>query len=193
MPRLPYIPEYITVHLGAPDSNAENVTVPFLDYISNVASSELEHRCCITNHKFFIHFCAKKVEARDSAIKLLQLHSVITNLITEILNTPFRHKMTKVLQFNHQRIRRKTMAEFEKVADRIIILRRRLKENQADFAANCGVSTETISLIERQKTDIKLSTMQKIAAYTGLTVSELLDTTTPDLPQNFKDFKRNNI
>ena len=41
MPRLPYIPEYITVHLGAPDSNAENVTVPFLDYISNVASSEI--------------------------------------------------------------------------------------------------------------------------------------------------------
>ena len=39
--RLPYIPEYITVHLGTPDSNAENVTVPFLDYISNVASSEI--------------------------------------------------------------------------------------------------------------------------------------------------------
>ena len=39
--RLPYIPEYITVHLGPPDSNAENVTVPFLDYISNVASSEI--------------------------------------------------------------------------------------------------------------------------------------------------------
>ncbi len=35
------IPETITVHLGAPDQPAENVTVPFLDYIKNVASSEL--------------------------------------------------------------------------------------------------------------------------------------------------------
>lgn len=38
---LPYIPEYITVHLGTPDSNAENVTVPFSDYIKNVLSSEI--------------------------------------------------------------------------------------------------------------------------------------------------------
>ena len=38
---LPVIPEYITVHLGAPDSNAENVRVPFIDYIKNVASSEI--------------------------------------------------------------------------------------------------------------------------------------------------------
>ncbi|MBE6749966.1 MAG: spore cortex-lytic protein [Ruminococcaceae bacterium] len=37
----PVIPENITVHLGAPDSNAENVTVPFADYIKNVASSEI--------------------------------------------------------------------------------------------------------------------------------------------------------
>ena len=41
MPELPFIPETITVHLGPPDSNAENVTVPFLDYIANVASSEI--------------------------------------------------------------------------------------------------------------------------------------------------------
>ncbi|MGD9568320.1 MAG: peptidoglycan-binding protein [Sedimentibacter sp.] len=35
------IPAAITVHLGAPDESAENVTVSFLDYIKNVASSEL--------------------------------------------------------------------------------------------------------------------------------------------------------
>lgn len=35
------IPETITVHLGTPDSNAENVTVPFADYVKNVASSEI--------------------------------------------------------------------------------------------------------------------------------------------------------
>lgn len=36
-----YIPETITVHLGAPDEAASNVTVPFIDYIKNVASSEI--------------------------------------------------------------------------------------------------------------------------------------------------------
>ena len=41
MPEIPVIPETITVHLGAPGSPAQNVTVPFLDYISNVASSEI--------------------------------------------------------------------------------------------------------------------------------------------------------
>lgn len=41
MPTLPIIPDTITVHLGAPGSQAENVTLPFLEYISNVASSEL--------------------------------------------------------------------------------------------------------------------------------------------------------
>ena len=38
---LPFIPETITVHLGAPDEDAENVTLPFLEYITNVASSEI--------------------------------------------------------------------------------------------------------------------------------------------------------
>ena len=38
---LPYIPEVITVHLGPPDAPAENVTLPFADYIKNVASSEI--------------------------------------------------------------------------------------------------------------------------------------------------------
>lgn len=38
---VPYIPTTITVHLGLPDSNAPNVTVPFKEYIYNVASSEI--------------------------------------------------------------------------------------------------------------------------------------------------------
>ena len=41
MPVLPVIPRYVTVHLGPPDSDAPNVTVPFADYIKNVASSEI--------------------------------------------------------------------------------------------------------------------------------------------------------
>lgn len=38
---IPYVPERITVHLGAPGSNAPNVTVPFINYVKNVASSEI--------------------------------------------------------------------------------------------------------------------------------------------------------
>ena len=38
---IPTIPETITVHLGAPSSDAQNVTIPFIDYIKNVASSEI--------------------------------------------------------------------------------------------------------------------------------------------------------
>ena len=37
----PFIPENITVHLGPPDNPAQNVTLPFADYIKNVASSEI--------------------------------------------------------------------------------------------------------------------------------------------------------
>jgi len=37
----PYIPRTITVHLGAPNAPAENVTVSFPDYVKNVASSEI--------------------------------------------------------------------------------------------------------------------------------------------------------
>jgi len=41
MPTTPFIPENITVHLGRPEQNARNVTLPFLDYVANVASSEI--------------------------------------------------------------------------------------------------------------------------------------------------------
>ena len=39
--RYPIVPRNITVHLGKPGDNAKNITVPFTDYISNVASSEI--------------------------------------------------------------------------------------------------------------------------------------------------------
>ena len=42
MPASPVvIPETITVHLGVPSASAQNLTVPFADYIKNVASSEI--------------------------------------------------------------------------------------------------------------------------------------------------------
>lgn len=39
--RYPIIPTNITIHLGTPQSDSKNITVPFTDYIKNVASSEL--------------------------------------------------------------------------------------------------------------------------------------------------------
>lgn len=39
--KLPIIPEFIVVHLGKPDEAAKNITVPFQEYINNVASSEI--------------------------------------------------------------------------------------------------------------------------------------------------------
>ncbi len=39
--RTVYVPEMVTVHLGSPGSDAVNVTVPFVDYIKSVASSEI--------------------------------------------------------------------------------------------------------------------------------------------------------
>lgn len=39
--RYPIVPNNITVHLGEPNQYARNITIPFVDYISNVASSEI--------------------------------------------------------------------------------------------------------------------------------------------------------
>jgi peptidoglycan hydrolase-like protein with peptidoglycan-binding domain len=41
MPEPVYIPAYIRVKLGSPDSDSQTVTVPFLLYVKNVASSEI--------------------------------------------------------------------------------------------------------------------------------------------------------
>ena len=39
--RYPTVPNNITVHLSVPDEASKNITIPFTEYISNVASSEL--------------------------------------------------------------------------------------------------------------------------------------------------------
>ncbi len=39
--RYPIVPNTITVHLGAPNESAKDITIPFTDYLANVASSEL--------------------------------------------------------------------------------------------------------------------------------------------------------
>lgn len=52
--------------------------------------------------------------------------------------------------------------------------RKKHKETQMEFAYNIGISVEELSLLERQLGNPNLNTLQKIAAYTGDTVSELL-------------------
>src|SRR5574344_2179538 len=39
--KYPIVPTDITIHLGKPDEAAKDITVPFVDYLKNVASSEL--------------------------------------------------------------------------------------------------------------------------------------------------------
>ncbi len=38
---IPFVPQNITVHLAGPNTAAANVTLPFVDYVKNVASSEI--------------------------------------------------------------------------------------------------------------------------------------------------------
>lgn len=66
------------------------------------------------------------------------------------------------------------MPEAKILADNIKRIRKEMNESQMDFAANCGISPGIISMIENEHTDPKISTIQKIAAYTDKTVSELL-------------------
>lgn len=67
------------------------------------------------------------------------------------------------------------MSELRIFAVRVKKIRTKMGLTQAEFAAMVGISEEEVSLIEREKlTDVKLSTLQKVAALTGLTVSELL-------------------
>ena len=68
------------------------------------------------------------------------------------------------------------MPEKETLAKKIKEVRIELEETQFEFASNIGISIEMLSLIERRKANPSLDTLQKIAAYTGQTVSELLQT-----------------
>ena len=64
-PITPYVPQSITVHLGPPGADAENVTVSFPDYVKNVASSEIyptwEHAAIRANVLAIISFALNRV------------------------------------------------------------------------------------------------------------------------------------
>ena len=67
------------------------------------------------------------------------------------------------------------MPETVALAERLKKYRRDQEKNQFEMAGEMGISIEEISLLERAKTDPKLSTLQKIAAHMGITVSNLLE------------------
>lgn len=67
------------------------------------------------------------------------------------------------------------MPETDALAKRVKAYRKELSKTQFDLADEIGISIEELSLIERGKTDPKLSTLQKIAAHMGITVSGLLE------------------
>lgn len=68
------------------------------------------------------------------------------------------------------------MPECEALSKNVKEIRKSMNLSQMEFAAECGISTEILSLIERQKTDPRLSTIQKIAAFTDVNVYDLLKT-----------------
>ena len=73
------------------------------------------------------------------------------------------------------------MPELTIFAVRMKKIRIKMGLTQAEFAAMVGISEDEVSLIERERlSDVKLSTVQKVAAMTGLTVSELLSVETTE-------------
>lgn len=67
------------------------------------------------------------------------------------------------------------MPERTILANRLRAIRCDLGQTQAEFSAEIGISEDEVSNLERERTDLKLSTLQKNAAYSNLTVSALLD------------------
>lgn len=67
------------------------------------------------------------------------------------------------------------MPERNVLAKRVKEFRKKENESQRKFAEHTGVSEDEISQIERGLANPALGTVQKIAAYMGNTVSELLD------------------
>ena len=65
------------------------------------------------------------------------------------------------------------MDDMTLLAGNVKAIRKKLKQSQAEFVFNCDISVETLSLIEREKTNPRLSSIQKVAAYSGVSVKDL--------------------
>lgn len=59
------------------------------------------------------------------------------------------------------------------LADNLIAFRESENISQQEISFRTAVSKDTISLIEREQTNVRLDILEKIASYTGLTISEL--------------------
>lgn len=64
--------------------------------------------------------------------------------------------------------------ELEFISQRLNTFRDKHQESQDVFAEHVGIHIASLSLMERKRMNPRLSTLQKIAAYMGITVSELL-------------------
>ena len=65
------------------------------------------------------------------------------------------------------------MPDIRALAANVKSLRTPLGETQEDFSDHCGISTKILGNIEHANSNPKTETVQKIAAYTDTTVSQL--------------------
>ena len=70
------------------------------------------------------------------------------------------------------------------LADNLFEFRSAENISQEEISFRTGVSKETISLIEREKGNVCLNILEKLASYTGLTLPELF--TENYVSNNFK-------
>lgn len=66
------------------------------------------------------------------------------------------------------------MSENVNLANNILMYRTEHHLSQFEMASECGISKETISLIERERYNPTLETIQKCAAFTGMSVIQLV-------------------
>lgn len=77
-----------------------------------------------------------------------------------------------------------TFPELAALAWRVRRFRNTHKESQEAFAYNAGISIASLSMIEREIANPRLSALQKIAAYMGVPVSDLIDPIHPNPNQS---------
>ncbi len=66
------------------------------------------------------------------------------------------------------------MPEISVLAKKLRAYRKKQDLSQLEISGEIGISMDEVGLIEREIANPSLSTIQKIAAYMGVTVSELL-------------------
>ncbi len=65
------------------------------------------------------------------------------------------------------------MPEVSALAGRVKAYREEQEKTQFELSHKIGISPDGLNLIEREKANPSLSTLQKISAHMGITVSEL--------------------